>query len=173
MIENFSGNVARLRKDREYSQEKLAEKIGLNKQTSSNIERGVRYPTFETLEKIVKVFKANPMALFGSEKQVQISDAESVMDRIDDYEDKIQSVTRFVKIFDHNYLEEINESFHKVQSIHDFFTEQPVIDVDGKIIRDENGEVEKQPASFDRIPFEKIDELVKKIEYIKQSKELI
>ncbi|OTP09600.1 hypothetical protein A5844_002379, partial [Enterococcus sp. 10A9_DIV0425] len=51
MIENFGNNVARLRKEHGYSQEELAQKIGLKKQSISNIERGVRYPTFETLEK--------------------------------------------------------------------------------------------------------------------------
>ncbi|MDT2274236.1 helix-turn-helix transcriptional regulator [Paenibacillus larvae] len=57
MIENFGQNVARLRKkEKGMSQEELAEKLDVKKQTISNIERGVRYPTFENLEKIAQLF---------------------------------------------------------------------------------------------------------------------
>ncbi|AHD04636.1 helix-turn-helix transcriptional regulator [Paenibacillus larvae] len=56
MIENFGQNVARLRKKKGMSQEELAEKLDVKKQTISNIERGVRYPTFENLEKIAQLF---------------------------------------------------------------------------------------------------------------------
>ena len=35
-------------------QQELADKIGINMQSLSKIERGVNYPTFDTLEKIMR-----------------------------------------------------------------------------------------------------------------------
>ncbi|MDT2240240.1 helix-turn-helix transcriptional regulator [Paenibacillus larvae] len=45
-----------MKKEKGMSQEELAEKLDVKKQTISNIERGVRYPTFENLEKIAQLF---------------------------------------------------------------------------------------------------------------------
>lgn len=173
MIENFGGNVARLRKDHGLSQEELADKIGLNKQTISNIERGVRYPTFETLEKIAKVFKATPVQLFGTVKEIAISDTEAVVDRIDDYEDRVQTMMRFAKVFDEQYMKDIDEAFHKAEYIHQLFTSQPVRTEDGEIEIDGKGKPRMKPDFFSTIPFDEIDDLVKKIDYIKANKELL
>ncbi|MFS0943814.1 hypothetical protein IGK28_002613 [Enterococcus sp. DIV0182] len=94
MIENFSKNVARLRKEFGYSQEELAKKIEVNRQTISNIERGTRYPTFETLEKIAQVFQATPTQLFGTQKEIAVSDTPVVLNRIDEYDSKIQNILK-------------------------------------------------------------------------------
>ncbi|MTD40380.1 helix-turn-helix domain-containing protein [Erwinia sp. CPCC 100877] len=94
MIENFSKNVSRLRKEFGYSQEELAKKIDVNRQTISNIERGTRYPTFETLEKIAQVFKATPTQLFGTQKEIAVSDSPIILDRIDEYDTKIQNILK-------------------------------------------------------------------------------
>ncbi|WP_315306417.1 helix-turn-helix transcriptional regulator [Enterococcus devriesei] len=173
MIENFGGNVARLRKEHGLSQEEMAEKVGVNKQTISNIERGVRYPTFETLEKIAKVLKAGPIQLFGTMKEIAISDTENVVDRIDDYEDRVQAMMRFAKVFDEQYLKEIDAAFHKTQYIHQLFTAQPIHDEEGNILVNDSGEKEMTPAFFETIPFDQIDNLVKKIDYIKDNKKLL
>lgn len=173
MIENFGGNVARLRKERGYSQEQLATKIGLNKQTISNIERGVRYPTFESLEKIATVLKANATQLFGTTQEVAISDTESVMDRIDDYDDRVQTMMRFAKVFDEHYLEEIDEAFKKTEYIYQMFSEQPLYDEEGKLVLNEKGNTVLKPSFFESIPFDEIDSLVKKIEYIKANQDLL
>ncbi|RBS17150.1 hypothetical protein EA94_01184 [Enterococcus faecalis] len=100
MIENFGPNVTRLRKEQGLTQEELAEKIGLKKQSISNIERGVRYPTFETLEKLAQLFKATPTQLFGTPKEIAVSDTSIILDRIDEYNSKIQAVLRAEKILD-------------------------------------------------------------------------
>ena len=42
-------------------QQELADKIGINMQSLSKIERGVNYPTFDTLEKIMDVLGERPM----------------------------------------------------------------------------------------------------------------
>lgn len=92
MIENFGNNVLRLRKHHGLSQEELAKKINVNRQTISKIERGAGYPTFETLEKISKVFNATPIQLFGTEKEIVVSDIPVVLDRIDEYMGKVNDV---------------------------------------------------------------------------------
>lgn len=141
MIENFAGNISRLRKEQGLSQGELAELVGVNKQTISNIERGIRYPKFETLEKFAQVFKASPVQLFGTDKEIEISTTESVMDRIDEYEDRVQSMMKFAKVFDHYYLEKIDDVFEKVSYIDSKFSATPSINRDGDYDFDENGKV--------------------------------
>ena len=53
---NFLGNnIQTIRKFKGMKQQELADKIGINMQSLSKIERGVNYPTFDTLEKIMDV----------------------------------------------------------------------------------------------------------------------
>ena len=172
MIENFGGNVARLRKNLGYSQEQLATKIGLNKQTISNIERGVRYPTFESLEKIATVLNANATQLFGTTQEVAISDTENVLIRMDS-DDRIQAMMQFANVFNDEYLEEIDEAFHKTQYIYEMLTDQPLRDEDGKPIINDKGEITFKPSFYSTIPFDKIDSLVEKIHYIKSNQDLV
>ena len=46
-------------------QQELADKIGINMQSLSKIERGVNYPTFDTLEKIMDVLGVTPNELLS------------------------------------------------------------------------------------------------------------
>ena len=48
-------------------QQELADKIGINMQSLSKIERGVNYPTFDTLEKIMDVLGVTPNELLSGE----------------------------------------------------------------------------------------------------------
>ena len=48
-------NIQTIRKHREMKQQELADRIVINMQSLSKIERGVNYPTFDTLEKIMDV----------------------------------------------------------------------------------------------------------------------
>lgn len=48
-------------------QRELADKIGINMQSLSKIERGVNYPTFDTLEKIMDVLGVTPNELLSGE----------------------------------------------------------------------------------------------------------
>ena len=48
-------NIQTVRKLKGMKQQELADAIGINLQSLSKIERGVNYPTFETLEKIMAV----------------------------------------------------------------------------------------------------------------------
>lgn len=56
-------NIQTVRKLKKMKQQELAEAIGINLQSLSKIERGVNYPTLETLEKIMTVLEVTPNEL--------------------------------------------------------------------------------------------------------------
>ena len=58
-------NIQTIRKHRKMKQQELADKIGINMQSLSKIERGVNYPTFDTLEKIMDVLGVTPNELLS------------------------------------------------------------------------------------------------------------
>ena len=60
-------------------QQELADKIGINMQSLSKIERGVNYPTFDTLEKIMEVLDVTPNELLSGEwKYIEPSDGPAI-----------------------------------------------------------------------------------------------
>ena len=63
-------NIQTIRKHRKMKQQELADKIGINMQSLSKIERGVNYPTFDTLEKIMDVLGVTPNELLSGEMEV-------------------------------------------------------------------------------------------------------
>lgn len=60
-------NIQRVRKFRGMNQQELADAIGINMQSLSKIERGVNFPTFDTLEKITFVLGVTPNELLSGE----------------------------------------------------------------------------------------------------------
>ena len=60
-------NIQRVRKFRGMNQQELADAIGINMQSLSKIERGVNFPTFDTLEKITSVLGVTPNELLSGE----------------------------------------------------------------------------------------------------------
>ena len=56
--------IQEIRKSKNMTQEKLAEVIGLNVPNLSNIERGKKFVSAETLEKIIKALNINESELF-------------------------------------------------------------------------------------------------------------
>ena len=60
-------NIQRVRKFRGMNQQELADAIGINMQSLSKIERGVNFPTFDTLEKITSVLGVTPNELLCEE----------------------------------------------------------------------------------------------------------
>ena len=60
-------NIQRVRKFRNMNQQELADAIGINMQSLSKIERGVNFPTFDTLEKITSVLGVTPNELLCGE----------------------------------------------------------------------------------------------------------
>ncbi len=65
--ENFGKRIQEIRKSKKLTQEKLAEAIGLDTPNLSNIERGKRFVTSDTLEKIVKALGVGEKDLFDFE----------------------------------------------------------------------------------------------------------
>ena len=64
---SFGEKVKRFRKQRNLTQEKLAEMIGIDTPNLSNIERGKRFVSAETLEKIIKSLNIMEKDLFDFE----------------------------------------------------------------------------------------------------------
>lgn len=166
MIENFGKNVARLRKEFGYSQKELADKLDVQKQTISNIERGMRYPTFESLEKIAKVFHATPIQLFGTDKEVAVSDVPDILDRIDEYDQKVQNIFRASNFFKEYSIEDIEYVNEQIKNMEDFFFARPQLDEDGVPVTDEKGEIIMLPSRFSRIPLDKIEHLADNLQLI-------
>ena len=64
ILEQLGKNIQILRKQKGYSQEEFAEKIGIATNTLSSIERGYSFMTVQTLEKISHILKVQPYELF-------------------------------------------------------------------------------------------------------------
>ena len=62
--EKLGKRIQEIRKSKKLTQEKLAELIGLDTPNLSNIERGKRFVTSETLEKIIKALNVSEKELF-------------------------------------------------------------------------------------------------------------
>ena len=60
----FGKRVKELRKKNNLTQEQLAEKIGVYQKQIGNIETGVCFTTFQTLEKLAQVFNVEIEELF-------------------------------------------------------------------------------------------------------------
>jgi len=60
----FGKRMRSLRKDRGYSQEKLADVAGLHRTYVGAIERGEQNVSIENIEKIAKALKVHPQDLF-------------------------------------------------------------------------------------------------------------
>lgn len=53
---NFGKRLRKLRRQRDLTQEQLAESIQISVESVSNMERGIYAPSFETLEKLSRAF---------------------------------------------------------------------------------------------------------------------
>jgi len=62
--EKLGARIQEIRKSKKLTQEKLAEAIGLDTPNLSNIERGKRFVSAETLEKIIKALDVTEKDLF-------------------------------------------------------------------------------------------------------------
>ena len=65
--EKLGRRIQEIRKSKNLTQEKLAELIGLDTPNLSNIERGKRFVTVETLEKIINALGVSEKTLFDLE----------------------------------------------------------------------------------------------------------
>lgn len=68
-MSDFARNVKRRRAERGMSQEQLAEKLGVTRQTVSNWERSVSFPELPTLELIARTLDTDPASLIYPERK--------------------------------------------------------------------------------------------------------
>ncbi len=61
----FAGNVRRLRSEKRLSQKALAKNVGISNSYVSMLERGLRSPPLETIEKMARALKVTPAALLS------------------------------------------------------------------------------------------------------------
>lgn len=60
----FGKRLKQIRLEKGWTQEKIADAIGVNIDTISNIERGIHGPKFDTLEKLASVLGMEVKELF-------------------------------------------------------------------------------------------------------------
>lgn len=65
LLARFAGNVRRLRSRKGLSQKVLADAVGISVSYVSMLERGLRSPPLETIEKMARALKVSPAALLG------------------------------------------------------------------------------------------------------------
>lgn len=66
--------IKRIRESKNFTQEYLAELVGIEQATLSNIERGKSYPTVDTLQKIADSLSVEPYILYKSENNKQLDE---------------------------------------------------------------------------------------------------
>ena len=193
MIENFGINVARLRKDKDMTQEDLADKLGVSKQTISNIEKGEGYPTFKNLEKISKILNASPIQLFGTMKEIAVSDTPEILNRIDEYDHQIKNVLKVADILDglsidkqmQNDIEamgriiqaekfldrllqdrELQKAVLSLEMIADLCHRPVVVDDYGMPVENIDGKFITSKSVFEKLPFEQIEKAANQLKFI-------
>jgi len=70
MSADFSDRLVALRLKKDYSQEQLALKMGVTKQTISNYERGTRSPDREMIEQLSNILDCSVGYLMGTEEEI-------------------------------------------------------------------------------------------------------
>lgn len=60
----FGRRLRHLRRDKDLTQEQLAEAVGISVEFLSNIERGINAPSFDTLEKLAGILNTPVPELF-------------------------------------------------------------------------------------------------------------
>lgn len=91
--------IKEIRKSKKYTQEYVAEKIGIETKSLSNIERGIFYPTAENLEKILNILEVLPKDLFDFEYFRSDDDLkQELFEIINANPDKIQEIYKIVKV---------------------------------------------------------------------------
>lgn len=63
-LKSMGKRLQRIRKEKGVTQEALAEAVGVHSTYISMVERGIRNPTFKTLDKIAHVLKVDIRELF-------------------------------------------------------------------------------------------------------------
>ena len=96
---NFKDNLKKLRKDNNLSQEELAEKIGVTRQSVSKWESGAAYPEMDKVLQICKMFNVNINDLLNKDIK-EVKEEKEVKMNINKYiDDFFGYVTKCINIF--------------------------------------------------------------------------
>lgn len=68
-IENFSRNLRKLRREKDWTQEELAGEAGLHRNFIGMLERGERKPALGTLESLAGVLDSEPFELLKAPEE--------------------------------------------------------------------------------------------------------
>ena len=66
--EKLGAYIKELREKKKWSQEELAQKLYVTRQSVSSWEKGKNYPHLETLKSLSEIFNVNLIELFAGEK---------------------------------------------------------------------------------------------------------
>lgn len=165
MIENFGKNISNLRREKNVSQEELAEYVGVGKAAISKIELGTSFPTFANLEKIAQYFDATPTQLFGTELEIQL---EISRKNIDEYEKKATTILEAANVlpeieqmlFDTQPLKTYSSDGRELYTLKNKFTGDTMLSIDPSL-NDEYDTLVQEPSLY-----EKIKKTVENIKYI-------
>ena len=139
-------NIQTIRKCRGMKQQELADKIGINMQSLSKIERCVNYPTFDTLERIMDVLGVTPNELLSGKWKYIDHTEPYIMDIIKREQDFNVSLDY---LSENEFFENEQECrFYKVtklmQSIYNYITNE-VVELEELMMR-----VHKEMRGLDR-----------------------
>ncbi len=88
--------IQEIRKSKGITQERMAELIGIETVSMSNIERGKYFPTAENLNKIITVLNIQPSVLFQLE---YLAPHKELLKEMNDVLSKDETLTRLVYKF--------------------------------------------------------------------------
>lgn len=90
--------IRELRKKKGLKQEDLAELVGLEPTSISNIENGYNYPTIQNLEKIVNVLESSFVEIFKFSKHKEVKDLmDEIIVMLNKNPDKTQDFYKILK----------------------------------------------------------------------------
>ena len=165
MIENFGRNVAKLRKANGITQATLANMVGVQKQTISNIERKVRFPTFETMEKIAMALHASPTQLFATKQESELSEKATISDSIEACSMNVRNLLCIVEILDEYPSEKIDDLASKLFYIERCFSSLSEFEANENLNSSYNEKHTLTPALFRQLPLKTIDVIAKALGY--------
>jgi transcriptional regulator with XRE-family HTH domain len=94
----LGSKIKEIRKSKKYTQEFVAEKIGIETKSLSNIERGLFYPTAENLEKISKILEVQPFELFDFEHHKSDEEIKKeILKTIEENPNKLKQIYKVLK----------------------------------------------------------------------------
>lgn len=93
----LGSKIKEIRKAKKYTQDFVAEKMGIEAKSLSNIERGLFYPTAENLEKISKTLEVSPCELFDFEHHKSNKELkEEILKKIEENPDKLKQIYKLL-----------------------------------------------------------------------------